>query len=132
MAGSLRAILGLCAWAISASALAADALDGVWAGDRLRVTADAQGLRIEADCADGWVVAKPSLAADGSFVARGTYVEHRAGAQSANGRAAQTPARFSGIVQGDTLKLSILPEGAFAERSYLLRRGATVKLLRCV
>lgn len=127
-----RVRIAMVGWAMAMTALAGSSLEGVWAGDRMRLVVDAQGATIEADCADGRVVGPLTLASDGSFVARGTYVEHRSGPQSADVPAVPVPARYSGTVEGDAMTLSVLPDGAKRAQTFSLKRGASIKLLRCL
>ena len=130
--GWKRQLLALAGpWAVTLAAGAAALPQGTWGGDRLRVAVDAKGAGVESDCASGRIEGPIELAADGSFALQGTYSEHKAGPQAADVTAA-TRARYSGRVQGDAMQLSILPDGAPGALTFTLRRGATVKLVRCL
>jgi hypothetical protein len=107
------------------------ALTGQWAGERLQLVIDAQGGRVESDCASGRFLGPVTTSAEGTFSAQGSYEAHRPGPQ-----AADTPppasARYSGELQGGLLKLTITPARSGAAQVYTLQSGARIKLLRCL
>ncbi len=103
-----------------------------WGGDRLQLTIDAIGAgRVELDCASGAIVGPLVLSEKGTFVAVGTFAQHRGGPQRAEEAAASAKARYEGEVKSDEMILSILPEGAAQPQVFKLRKGAKVKLVRC-
>ena len=118
--------------AMAARVASAQSPEGSWGGDRLQLEIDAAGGRIQMDCASGTIVAPITLAANGRFLAAGTFELQRAGPQRADEAAAPANARYSGEVKGDAMTLSILASGATAPQVFKLRRGATVKLIRCL
>lgn len=115
--------------AIPAAPAGATAL-GIWGGDRLQLTVDAQGARISTDCASGSIGTPLVLDAKGAFSASGTYEQHQPGPQ----RADEGPpaAQYSGTIEGEQMTLTIKPAGAVAPQVYKLRRGLRVKLVRCL
>jgi hypothetical protein len=129
---SLAVLGGLCTMATSGNAGAAPiALQGQWAGDRLQLVIDAQGGRVESDCASGQFAGPVTASADGKFNLPGSFEHHQPGPQRAD-VSPQTAARYSGELQGGVLKLSITPAGASAAQVYTLQSGARIKLLRCL
>ena len=116
----------------SDSKAAANALDGIWAGDRLRLTMESGSGRIESDCAGGSIAGPVSLGKDGGFSAKGTFEQYRAGPQRADVTAKAHAARFAGQMGEDTMRLSITPAGAKTPQVYNLRKGARMKLFRCL
>ncbi len=114
------------------AATAAGSLEGVWGGDRMRLVVDADGATLEADCADGRIAGPIVLTGDGTFVATGRFVRHKGGPEVVDAVPASDAARFGGQVKGDTLRLSILPAGASAPQTFNLRKGAAIKLVRCL
>lgn len=122
----------LTGWAIAVAATAAGSLDGLWGGDRLRLVVDADGATLESDCADGRIAGPIVLTGDGSFVATGRFVRHKGGPEVVVAVPASDAARFAGQVKGDMLMLSILPAGASAPQTFNLRKGAAIKLVRCL
>jgi hypothetical protein len=106
-------------------------IEGAWGGDRLQLVADAQGVRIETDCASGAISGRIQPAVDGRFDADGQFEQHQGGPQRADTPARPTQAHFSGEVKGSTMALSILPAGAKEPQVFTLRQGVRVKLVRC-
>jgi hypothetical protein len=110
-------------------------LSGQWAGDRMILTLDANGGRIEMDCASGSLQGPIIPGGDGKFQTQGSFSQHRAGPdlveQPAGAKNAPAPTRYSGELQDDVLKLSVLAPGSSTPQVFNLRRGARVKLLRC-
>ena len=115
-----------------AGATAARAIEGQWGGDRMNLLIDAAGGQLELDCASGRMVGAVRWDANGRFSARGTFDQQQAGPQRADADHVATPARYSGEVKAETMTLSILTEGAQAPQVFNLRKGARVKLLRCL
>ena len=115
----------------SAQALAG-ALEGRWGGERLQLVLDASGGRIEMDCASGTIAGAIKPGANGAFTAAGTFEQHGPGPQRADGTAAAAKARYSGEVKDGAMTLSILPDGAGAPQTFQLRKGAAVKLVKCL
>lgn len=117
---------------IASAGSPAEPLEGQWGGDRIRLVIDSNNGRIETDCASGTIGGPIKLGADGKFVASGTFEQYRGGPQRADEAAAPANARYSGEVEQDAMKLSILPVGASAAQVFNLRKGAAVKLVRCL
>jgi hypothetical protein len=92
---------------------------------------DAQGGRVETDCASGRFSGPVTASADGKFIAEGNFDNHQPGPQRADA-SAPASARYSGEMQGKVLKLTIMPAGASEAQVYTLQSGARVKLLRCL
>jgi hypothetical protein len=109
----------------------AASLQGLWAGDRLQLVIDAQGGRVESDCASGHFAGPVTASADGKFNLQGSFENHQPGPQRADSTT-QTSAQYSGELQGGALKLSITPAGASEAQVYTLQAGARIKLLRCL
>ena len=121
------------ALAMAGAVAAADALlQGEWGGDRLRIVIDASGASLETDCASGRITGPIKISPTGAFAADGTFERHLGGPQPAEPRGKPSTAHYSGEVKGDVMTLTVVPEGATAALRFSLRRGATVKILRCV
>lgn len=126
---------GLMMAAQMVSAAAAEpAMDGSWGGDRLQLTIDAKGGRLESDCASGSFTGPLVLAKDGRFVAAGNFTQHQAGPDRADVDAPMTRANYAGEVKPDgvTMTLSIQAAGMDAAQVFTLRKGVKVKLIRCL
>jgi hypothetical protein len=129
---SLAMLGGLFTMAIASNAGASPiALQGQWAGDRLQLVIDADGGRVESDCASGRFAGPVTASAEGKFNLPGSFENHQPGPQRADA-ATQTSARYSGELQGGMLKLTITPAGASEAQVYTLQSGARIKLLRCL
>lgn len=117
---------------VTSAAQTAGPLEGRWGGDRMNLVFESGVGRLEMDCAGGSVAGPVKLATSGQFTAAGTFEQYQPGPQRADAPAAAIGAQYSGEVVGDLLKLSIRPAGATAAQVFNLRRGATIKLLRCL
>ncbi len=109
------------------------AIEGTWGGDRLQLVVDAKGAgRVELDCASGAIAGPLVLSEKGGFAAAGTFEQYRSGPQRADESAPVTKARYEGTVENGMMTLSIWPEGAAKPQVFKLRKGAEVKLVRCL
>lgn len=124
-------IVATIACAATVGAAADDGLFGRWGGERLNLFLDANGGRVETDCASGLIAGPVQADRQGHFSATGTFAVQRAGSQPADvdDRAA---ARYSGDVKGDTMTLTISPVAGAAPQVFHLRKGVAVKLVRCL
>lgn len=132
MSWSKTAVILAGGLAVAGVAAGDKSLEGKWGGDRLRLVVDVAGATVETDCATGRIAGPITLSDDGSFLATGTFEEHRGGAQRADSPASSPNARYRGQVEGDVLTLSILPAGASTAQTFKIRKGAAVKLVRCL
>ncbi|MCV2370552.1 hypothetical protein [Roseateles oligotrophus] len=116
------------------AASADPAIDGTWGGDRLQLTIDAKGGRLESDCASGGFAGPLVLGKDGRFVASGHFTQHQAGPDRADADTAATQASYVGEVKpdGSSMTLSIKSAGAEPAQVFTLRKGVKVKLVRCL
>jgi hypothetical protein len=108
-------------------------LEGEWAGERLRLVADADGLRLDGECWSGGSSGAVSLDRQGRFERDGRIEQPTLGQapQAGDAGVSTRAARISGRLDGTVLHLSVTPAGAPTQR-FELRRGAAVKLLRCL
>lgn len=115
---------------------AAAPLQGVWGSasgsQRLLLTVDALGGRIEMDCASGVLAGPVQPDGQGKFQVSGTFEQHLAGPQRAGVASTAVKARFTGEMHEGALTLSILAEGTSSPQVFQLREGARVKLIRCL
>lgn len=110
----------------------APAAPGVWSGDRLVMTIMATGVRLQGDCADGLIGAPIVPDAKGRFIAHGSFAEQTGGPQLLGDESAAPPtAIFSGVIDGDELRLAIKSDDGSPERHFTLKRGTGPKLHRC-
>ena len=107
-------------------------LSGQWGGDRMVLTLDATGGRIEMDCASGTLRSPLKAAGNGRFESTGSFEQHAPGPQRADKASAAVNVRFVGELHDGALTLTILQPGTQAPQVFQLREGARVKLLRCL
>lgn len=136
--GILAAAMGMMAMGgTAATAAAARAkpkmLNGTWGGDRMNLTMTASGGTIRMDCASGTIKGRVIPDAKGKFTASGTFDQQRGGATLAKDFAAGgRPATFVGQVTGETIRLSVRQDDGSPAQDYVLIRGKTERLVRCL
>lgn len=107
-------------------------LEGRWGGDRLQLVVSAGSSKLEMDCASGSFAVPLRLNAAGQFAVQGQFERRGGGPQRADETPAAAPARYTGELHGDVLTLRVwLPE-AQAPMVFTLRKGVSVKLVRCL
>jgi hypothetical protein len=106
-------------------------LTGVWAGDHARLDLAPSGGTIEYDCAHGSVSEPLRADADGHFAAMGFHVREHGGPVRDGEAVDSVRARYLGSVVGDRLVLQVVV-GADAIGPFVLRRGATARLWKCL
>ena len=111
---------------------------GPWGGRGIALTVEDSGAKIEMDCAHGRIAGRLVLDADGRFELPGTFTRERPGPvhMGPNGEAQEEkgdPARYSGRVEGDTLRVSIRLESGGREMGpFELQAGTTPRLHKCL
>jgi hypothetical protein len=125
-----RALLGGIAM-VSELASAAP-IEGQWAGDRLQLVIDSAGGRVEMDCASGRFPGPVMADAAGGFVVMGTFDQQQPGRQPADSAAKPGKARYVGELKEGGLRLTISSEGGAEPEVFNLRKGARIKLVRCL
>ena len=127
--------MGAMIMAVSASGAAAKPkmLSGTWGGDRMNLVMNANGGDIRMDCATGTIKGKIVPDAKGRFTARGTFDQESGGPTRIEDFAARgKPAMFRGQIVGDTIKLAVTQNGIAAPQNYILHKGHSEKLVRCL
>lgn len=106
-------------------------LGTVWGAEHLRLEVTAEGANLDFDCATGTISGAPEPDAQGKFTIAGTLVRERPGPTMREGNPA-VPAKYSGTIQGQTLRLVVNVEGSkepYGE--YVLTRGKSGRVLKC-
>lgn len=116
---------------VATAMITAVPLLGTWGGDQMVLTVTADGARVATDCGAGGFTGAPQLDAHGRFVAPGSFESFRPGPQRADAGSASPGATFAGEVAGETMVLTVRPDGE-AERRYTLTQGRRIKLIRCL
>ena len=114
------------------SAAEASPLVGTWGGDRMILAATASGARVKTDCAAGAISGPIELHRDGTFEAMGSFERYRGGPQRADEDVQVPGASYSGKLDSGTLTLNITTTADRVRHQFVLRRGAAVKLVRCL
>jgi hypothetical protein len=103
-------------------------LAGNWGGPGANLTFDAQGGRLQQDCASA-SFGPIRIDAKGRFKTSGHFETYGPGPQSAD-KSSATSATFEGLVRGETLQLTIRPTGGAAQ-TLTLQQGRRMKIIRC-
>ena len=117
---------------LAASQPSPESIMGSWGGDRLHLTIDESGGRIEMDCASGTIAGPLKVIERGIFNATGTFEPHRPGPQRADAVPPSGTAQYAGTIKDGSMTLSILPAGASAAQVFHLSKSAAAKLVRCL
>jgi len=80
---------------------------GLWGGEHISMEVTDQRTTIEYDCAHGTINQRISLDRKGRFNVSGTHSPERGGPVRQGEQSAGNPVRFSGQVNGKTMKLSV-------------------------
>lgn len=124
-------IIGATATAAYARGVDRSLPPGIWGGEHLRLDVTSAGATLEFDCARGVINEPLRLDTRGRFSAKGTFTPERGGPTRRHG-SPSSAARYSGVVKGDTITLTILLEpGKERVGVYELTRGNEPLLMKC-
>ncbi|HUG53486.1 MAG TPA: hypothetical protein VMR21_07790 [Vicinamibacteria bacterium] len=105
---------------------------GTWGGEHIRLEVTSSGATVEYDCAHGTVDEPIALDAEGRFAVEGTHVPESGGPQRDGEQLPVFPARFTGRVDGRTMRLTVtLVEGGVVG-TFRLAHGGAGRLLKCL
>src|SRR5258705_10892221 len=86
-------------------------LTGTWGGEHMRLEVSSKGARIEYDCAPGTIDQPMTLDRSGYFDVRGVHVTERGGPVREGGRSDRLAARYTGVIEDQTIPLpATLPD----------------------
>ena len=106
---------------------------GAWGGERVGLTLDRSGGRLEYDCATGTIAGPLIASRDGSFAAIGTHTPGQGGPDRIGTIPPSYPARYSATVARDTMTLRVaVPARDITMGPFRLRRDAPPRLLKCL
>lgn len=106
---------------------------GSWGGEHIGLTLDAGGGALEYDCAAGRIDEPLVTGPAGEFAANGSHTPGTGGPERLGQGRPSYPARYSGHVSGETMRLRVsVPARNLELGPYELRRGAEPQLLRCL
>ncbi|HEU4821021.1 MAG TPA: hypothetical protein VFS87_07690 [Qipengyuania sp.] len=106
---------------------------GRWGGEHVGLTLDATGGTVEYDCAAGRIDEPIVPDTNGGFNAGGSHTPNTGGPERVGEPRPNYPARYTGTVSGDTMRLQVTLPGRDLEMPPLvLRRGVEPQLTRCL
>jgi hypothetical protein len=103
---------------------------GAWGATGIALEVTDSGGTIEYDCANGSITEPLVLDADGRFDAKGFHVPRHPGPTRDDDESKGMPVRYTGQVQGDTMTLTVRPQGG-GTRRFWSSRGETGRIRRC-
>jgi hypothetical protein len=108
------------------------AAETVWGGLHVRIVLTANGGEVEFDCAHGEIKAPVKADAQGRFDLPGTFVRERGGPVRADETESAEPVRYSGMIEGDKMSLTItLSNNNQKLDDFSLTRGNQGRLFKC-
>ncbi len=107
-------------------------LTGHWGGERANLTLDANGGRIDMDCAHGTIAAPMVMDKAGRFAAQGFLTRDMPGPIRMDAPDLRRSATYSGTLKSSALTLMIRIAGEPATQKLRLVKDTKVKLLRCL
>lgn len=105
---------------------------GTWGGEHISLEIDAQGGRLEYDCAHGTIDEKIVTDREGRFDLRGTHVREHGGPVRRDETADSHPSRFTGQIKGDTMTLKVTESDTKeVVGTFTLVHGRKPALMKC-
>jgi hypothetical protein len=105
---------------------------GAWGGEHISLDVDAQGGRVEYDCAHGTIDQRIVPDARGHFDLRGTHVREHGGPVRKDETADSHPARYAGQIKGDTMSLTVTEtDTKEVVGTFTLVYGQQARLMKC-
>jgi hypothetical protein len=103
---------------------------GAWGGEHVILEASKAGAEVEFDCAHGQILQAIVLDPHGNFDVAGTFTPEHGGPVRRNENTPPAPARYSGRVIVDTMRLEVTI-GKDDVRTFALTRGFHPNLTKC-
>ncbi|MPZ16620.1 MAG: hypothetical protein GEV06_01710 [Luteitalea sp.] len=106
--------------------------NGLWGGERVRLTVTADGATVEYDCGHGRIEQPISLDAQSRFEVSGWHVQEQGGALREGAADRKLAARYAGRVRNDHMTLTVeLTESGTKLGTFSLEHGKAVRLVKC-
>ena len=106
---------------------------GIWGAMGVAMEVTESGATIEYDCAHGTIDQPLLLDADGRLDVKGHHFREHGGPVRQGEESNGEPVRYVGQVTGDTLTLTVKPEGSNTPiGDYQLLRGKTGRIHKCL
>lgn len=103
---------------------------GVWGGQSLNLEVTAQGATLQFDCATGKILEPLAPDASGKFRAAGKF-QTEGGPARRDQTSSGQDVIFSGVLDGDTMKIEFTLPNDTSPQKFTLVRGQTGHLHRC-
>jgi hypothetical protein len=104
----------------------------IWGGEHVRIDFNDGEARVEFDCAHGIITDPIKTDSEGRFALNGTYVREGPGPIRLNVPRVSQPARYSGMIKGDEMSLSVTLNNASQEiGTFTLTRGSEGRIRKC-
>ena len=103
---------------------------GAWGGDHISIEVGEKSASVEYDCAHGVIEGPLVVDANGRFKLRGTHTPERGGPIRADEQSRSHPANYVGLVNGNTMTLTLKLEG-FDDETFTLEKGKQGELFKC-
>jgi len=126
------AAIALTACAAPAMTQPGDLVTGDYGGEHVGLSLDAEGGRLEYDCASGTIDGPLTTDSLGRFSVTGRHTPGEGGPDRVGDAPRSWPARYLGQARGDILTLRVEVEGAASPGAFRLTRDAAPMLLRCL
>jgi hypothetical protein len=108
-------------------------LTGSWGGQGIAMEIEGSGANLNFDCATGSISEPMVPDSNGKFEVKGTVTRERGGPIRADETPDKAPASYSGVVEGNTLKLTItLDKNKEEMGTFTLTRGQAARIRRCL
>ncbi|MDT7541159.1 MAG: hypothetical protein QOE33_1063 [Acidobacteriota bacterium] len=105
---------------------------GTWGGEHISLDVNAQGARVEYDCAHGTIDQKIVADERGHFDLRGTHVREHGGPVRKDETADSHPAQYAGQIKGDTMSLTVTESDTKeVVGTFTLVYGQQPRLMKC-
>ena len=106
---------------------------GVWGGLHIQMEVTEDGARLEYDCAHGTIEQPLVLDGAGRFEWTGTHIRERGGPVRREDKPDSHPARYTGQVEGQTMKLTVtLTDTGDTLDTYTLTQGDSGRIMKCL
>ena len=116
--------------AIAARSGSPPTLQGIWGGDHIGVTIMNGVAEVDSDCASGSIDAPFLADTNGSFDLPGRWWSFPFGPTPPNWQPDKHPARYSGVLKGDIMVLTVrLDDGEILQYTLIFR--ATPRIVHC-
>ena len=102
----------------------------VWGGEHVEMETSDKGASLEFDCATGTIEEPVGASAQGRFRLKGTYTREHGG-PTRDGDSGRSAAVYVGVIQNDSMELTILLANDEKVGPFTLKRGKAGAVVKC-